>query len=458
MSYSEKELLMLSNFVYLDASLQDGTVSEILSQYMTPEGTFTEESVRMAGCGGGLDLEQVSELFTQMKAECDANPNGFGNLSAARRLEESDVRGVCYTDRSNQEPVVVFRGTGGTTEAWQDNMYGGFQNDTRLQKVAADFVRYECGSFDNITVTGHSKGGNLSQYVTVMNSDKISACVSFDGQGMNDDFIKVNSSLISAASGKIKSISAHNDFVNILLTSIAGTVMYVENKGTGVDAHSSFYLLTSNEYDENGNFISEKEQSLLAKSMKNTTDNIVKVMGLGNNTDNIIIGGILGEAIATMVMADGMEDVKKGLEKAASEAMLTFSVKINSLFGRDDKISTILPSGGVYFDHDRVKTACAYSAEDREYNIKNMNRTGEVMRNLDINIASRLYAELAIGRIIDKMEKLSAKMVGLEDIMNMSCDKYRERESMITLQMKCSGRLETSSPCHPMLYQSSYPC
>lgn len=44
---------------------------------------------------------------------------------------------------------------------------------------AADVV---LESYDSITVTGHSKGGNKAQYVTVL-SDKVDRCISMDGQG-----------------------------------------------------------------------------------------------------------------------------------------------------------------------------------------------------------------------------------------------------------------------------------
>ena len=51
-------------------------------------------------------------------------------------------------------------------------------------------MKYECANYTDITVTGHSKGGNMSQYATVMCSGQVSKCISFDGQGFNKDFIE----------------------------------------------------------------------------------------------------------------------------------------------------------------------------------------------------------------------------------------------------------------------------
>ena len=437
--YSEKELLMLSNFVYLNVSKQDGTISEILSEYRSSDGSFTEESVRAAGTGGGLDSKQVSELFTVMQEECDKSGSDFGELSAARRLEEEDVRGICYTNKMDENPVVVFRGTGGTKEAWTDNMYGGFETDTRIQKEASDFVKYECAAYENISVTGHSKGGNLSQYVTVMNGDKIASCVSFDGQGMNADFIGQNSENLSKYGGKIKSICAYNDFVNILLTTIAGTVLYVKNSESGVNAHSSFYLLKSNEYDQNGNFISGVSQSPVEKSMKKITDIITGLIGAGDDADNLILGGILGEAVATMVMAGSDEEVKDSLKKAASEAMLAVSLKFDSFFNETGDESMALPSQGVYFDRQGVNALAISLSDNMLLTDKMAKKTEKVMENLDISIASRFYADLALGRMVERMGELSVKMEEMEELLNVACEKYASKEAMIALRMQSQG-------------------
>ena len=42
---------------------------------------------------------------------------------------------------------------------------------------------------NNITVTGHFKGGNKAQYVTIV-TDRIGRCVSFDGQGFSKEFLE----------------------------------------------------------------------------------------------------------------------------------------------------------------------------------------------------------------------------------------------------------------------------
>ena len=434
-NYSEEQLLMLSNFVYLGASQNEGTISEVLSMYENADGTFSKESVSRVGIGGGLDADEVSDLFTRMKAECAKDPS-FGDLSPARRLEESDIRAVCYTTSSDENPVVVFRGTGGTKEAWRDNVYGAYNDNTRLQNTADEFVRYECGAYEDITVTGHSKGGNLSQYVTVMNDDKISRCVSFDGQGFNDEFIADNAERIAKSAPKIKSICAYNDYVNVLLGAIAGTVLYVNNNESGVNAHSSYHLLASNDFDADGNFTDQKSQSLIAKAIGKVSGDIASVISLMDDGDNFILCTLLGDTVANIVMAEGSDGAAEGIKKSVKEGMAVISVKMNSVF--DDKESEIksLPSGGVYFDEMGIREAAGNFYEHRNMTIRVIDRIAELKEVNDYGFAERIYSNMALERITDRLTDINNRIVLMEEVLESAARRYRAKEMLIASQME----------------------
>ncbi|MFR1474249.1 MAG: Mbeg1-like protein [Hydrogeniiclostridium mannosilyticum] len=79
---------------------------------------------------------------------------------------------------------MVYRGTG--DGEWLDNGLGMTQASTRQQEEAARYFDYVVehnglNGSDDITVTGHSKGGNKSQYVTVNSEykDYIDQCISW---------------------------------------------------------------------------------------------------------------------------------------------------------------------------------------------------------------------------------------------------------------------------------------
>ena len=197
---SEEELLLLSNYVYMEASTDPMTIGESLDRFRNAQGTFDENSVAAAGIGGGMTRAQAADLFTRM----DAMPASFQELYPSRIKNSADLRGICYTqgEMDGGEGTVVFRGTGGTYNAWHDNVLGEYLPSTGIQKQAADFVNYDCMGFDQLTVTGHSKGGNLAMYTTVMCAS-VAVCVSFDGQGFSLAFLHENMARIAEVSGKI---------------------------------------------------------------------------------------------------------------------------------------------------------------------------------------------------------------------------------------------------------------
>jgi len=428
--YSEKELLMLSNFVYLPCSLYNKSIEEILDMYRDGSGYFTNESVAPAGKGGGFSNEEICVLFTEMNRECKENPD-FGKLSAARQLNGGYVRAVCYTGQKDDEAVIAFRGTGGSSAAWTDNFKGGYENDTKMQKLSADFVRNECSAYNNITVTGHSKGGNLSQYVTVACSGQIKNCVSFDGQGFNEEFINSNKEAVSEAAGKIKSISAYNDFVNILLTPIAGCITYVNN-GSGIaDAHSSLALLVNNEYDQNGNFTTKHKQSAISGLLKNMTDRIVREINPYDTLDKSLFSFLAGSTISTALCAQR--------EKLMSDTGGSLMAGLSTLFlkkiadrGAFDEANTVVVINEIYFDNTGVRrTIDEYDAivvilKELIVNIEDVNE--RIARNITMKIYSERKLMVICDNIETIVEKINRLSMTLEDVRS----RYEEREKNLS--------------------------
>lgn len=310
---TEQELLLLSNYVYMDASTDGMTIGESIGRFKNAQGTFDENSVAKAGIGGGMSPEQAADLFTRM----DAMPDSFRNLYPSRVKNDADFRGICFTDgkKDGGGGTVVFRGTGGTYDAWHDNVVGEYLPSTAIQKEAADFVRYDCMGFSDLTVTGHSKGGNLAMYTTVMCPASVAACVSFDGQGFSRAFLEAYAQAVETASGKIRSISAHNDFVNILLHSIAGEAVYAKNGAGGIDAHSSYCLLTENDFDENGNLTSLCAQSFGAWALSEVLSEMTDCMDILPEDGNEEISNLLAAYVAAIMS----EDKGKEFEEAQIE-------------------------------------------------------------------------------------------------------------------------------------------
>ena len=416
--YSEKQLLLLSNFVYLPCSLLDEPISGILNYYKDESGSFTVESVSGAGVGGGLSGAEIKELFVQMEIECD-NDQNFASLSASRKLNDGYVKAICYTDSADENAVIAFRGTGGSNEAWTDNFRGGYEQDTNMQRLAAEFVRRECGIYSNITVTGHSKGGNLSQYVTVECENQVEKCVSFDGQGFNSDFIEKNKDKIDVAAPKIKSISAYNDYVNILLTSIAGSILYVENDSSIASAHSSLSLLLNNSYDENGNMTSKRNQSVVSSTLKKLTDKVVDTLNTYDKCDKSILSRIAGKAIATALESGDLEGLEKSAGVVAGGATALFVKKMADQGGFNVKEVTIF-TPELYYDSNGLGEVIEhYDNVSRKLELI-QSKVNDINDRISQNITMKLYSERMLNKTSNKLEETihDVKMLAavLEDI------------------------------------------
>ena len=135
-------------------------------------------------------------------------------------------RSVFLCDPANNEAIVVFKGTQSDAE-WIDNVAGLYQVPTTFQENALKwFQSLPLDDYDIITVTGHSKGGNKSKFITLLD-DRVTNCFSYDGQGFSDEFIKKYSSQIRQNEGKILNIIEESDFVNILLNDVGSKKFYL---------------------------------------------------------------------------------------------------------------------------------------------------------------------------------------------------------------------------------------
>ena len=144
-------------------------------------------------------------------------------------IESQDAgggRSALLYDPANNEAIVAFKGTEGDAE-WIDNLSGLCRVPTPYQQSALDwFQSLDLSGYDIITVTGHSKGGNKSKFITLMD-ERVDNCFPMDGQGFNDDFVKRYSDNIREYGDKILNINAESDFVNILLNDVGKRTFYL---------------------------------------------------------------------------------------------------------------------------------------------------------------------------------------------------------------------------------------
>lgn len=253
---SHSELLLLNNLIYTKYVKDGRTVGDIIAaaEKDIAKGTFNANYE--------MTLQEWQDVFDQVKANeklCSYTVTNYVSNP------DTEMRAACFiNDTSNPTDVnVIFRGTRGPYE-WHDNGETLYMSDTPAQLAAKEYIEklpQEYGN--NLTVSGHSKGGNKAQYVTVT-TGRVGECVSFDGPGFSDLFIEKYKSRIEANRSKMVNISAEHDPVNALLKPIVGKRIFIktENQGANLFMNHKFNIML----DGDGNLRPEaKEPGTLAQ-------------------------------------------------------------------------------------------------------------------------------------------------------------------------------------------------
>lgn len=432
--YSERDLLMLSNYVYFTCSTNEGTIGENIAALKNEDGSYDIQKLyRQGAISCNISKDEAIRFLDDLEAD-----EKLSGLKTLKCLEEKDIRAVCYGNGEKDGSCVIFRGTGGTYDAWYDNVTGEYEEDTKLQKVAADFVKNKCSEYENITVSGHSKGGNLAQYVTVVCDEKIDKCISYDGQGFGKKFIRSYKNEIKNAQNKITSISAYNDYVNILLTAIAGKRLFMRNSGQLLDGHSSFTLLDSITFNDDGS-INEKASRVIqgpaAYALEKAIGNITNVIDIMPDNGAEKVSNIIGTFVSAIMSDDMGEEYEKTQFIDAVKAFGSYSENMLSALGSINTPFSIVFCNNE-FNSVSAKRACSMVDDMLRMLDHIACQIEEISRNIDYSITGRVYTDKALAEIINKtyhnrkvVEKLRN---GLIEIIRI----YEEDETYLSTSLQ----------------------
>ena len=233
---NKEQLLLLNELMYASDTPPQVDIVGNGSNYKTV-GEFVnvlyQNQQNYTGTGGFSEF-MTEKDWGQILTAVRNDPQLMDMQIIAHNVDTSGGGGasVALGDPSTNNAVVIFKGT--ATAEWKDDFTGGYQTDTPYQQNAkAWFDSLDLDGYDNVTVTGHSKGGNKAMYIAVT-SDEVDNCVSFDGQGFSDEFVEKYKDQIAARQGLIENHCAEKDYVNLLLNQI----------GTEFDKYS--YVLNAN--------------------------------------------------------------------------------------------------------------------------------------------------------------------------------------------------------------------
>ena len=215
-SLTEEQLLLLNNLVYRK-ELSD--IEELPQNNDKTVRAALKKTKRTAQ--QHMNSDEWAAIYKMAQSDPEILDLEVTNV---KYDSETGARMACFVNPKTGEAVAVFAGTG--ANEWRDNTVGGAVSDTPQQRQALEWFNQL--PYRDITVTGHSKGGNKAMYVFIL-SDKAKSCYAFDGQGFSNEFLSKYMAQIAAKKANIYLISNYRDFVNILLNPITDNTRYIVN-------------------------------------------------------------------------------------------------------------------------------------------------------------------------------------------------------------------------------------
>jgi len=268
---THEELSLLNSLIYIETDLwnrSDVKLGDIIKELLRNPNWRPGGAMSRAECEDILKAVQKNPSLCQLELfkVPDSDYKEYNTKPSLSRV---------LTFKNGNNPIVVFKGTEGEEE-WADNVLGGVDDGTDAQERALAHMKilHEKYGFENITVSGHSKGGNKAMFVSVL-LGYVTQCVAFDSQGFSIDFYNKYKDLIEARKYIITEYAPDKAIVNPLLISIAGTTIIISTEGLPPELMSVLYH-TPNIFfaiDADGNVAFHKigERSELSKFINELT-------------------------------------------------------------------------------------------------------------------------------------------------------------------------------------------
>lgn len=411
---NEQQLVLLNSLVYLNANYSPkASVGSIVTQLLQ-EGILDHMDI-----GGGMTKEDARDMLQEIAKD---------ETLCALKIDSSvntEIRGVCFVSPEN-EAVIVYRGTGPYYAAWDDNCQGGYLSDTDMQQEALEFAQNCAQRYDDITVSGHSKGGNMAQYVTVLLGEEVDRCVSFDGQGFGDEFLEKYADEIEANSGKIRNVCAYNDYVNILLESIAGETVYLNNDSKdfikGGHYIYDLYRTPGNELKD-GKYVQNKNQAGYIKIAKFLADKLIDYTdkaGISDPFKEFLIYSLIGMAMGALISDESKswssinwgKILEEFLENVEDYIEAGISGKVN---GREVNHSISVNTDAIR-EYSAAMSTAASEIETLRGQIQALQRA--MASNIINGVAVGLPLQIVLGQLdteVTKLEKLATFLSRVSD-------------------------------------------
>lgn len=273
MAYTDREMRNFTQIAYAD--LTKGY--EELCKKNPGKTSFTINEVKEASIEAGVPKSKL----VQLNCLTDSQLNDWKIAGIHDTNSQNGFYG-CIVETSPGNVAVGFRGSEsmGSLDNVINDWVGadiGLVNSTctnQQEEVDRFLLKYQSqlNGYDNLAMSGHSLGGNLAEYATIVSGkygldDNISQCMSMDGPGFSDEFILKYRKEIQNMSPVMR--HPRWSFVGTMLNDLPGVeyeYIKVSNEANTVDdekysavtRHDTKYL----EYDEKDRLVHGEQDGL----------------------------------------------------------------------------------------------------------------------------------------------------------------------------------------------------
>lgn len=294
MAYTDIQMRAFTQIAYmdLDRRYQDYCTNNNVSSVPLNE-LLTEDQKQQL-----IDLDIKEEEIATWKISGIHNTNDTNGFYAC--IIETSENGEAAVGFRGSEDMLV---TSNMVNDWVKADLGLVNSTCTNQQAEVECFLAEYSSvlskYNNLAMTGHSLGGNLAEYATVVSykyglDKNIKQCMSLDGPGFSNEFISEYREQIDKMSGVMN--HPRWSFVGTMLSDLPGvSYRYVEvsNKENkeeynSLTRHDTVYL----DHDDNGNFIPGEQDRLscITSLMSKGLDRMPQSKG---NTFITVLGSLM---------------------------------------------------------------------------------------------------------------------------------------------------------------------
>ncbi len=274
--------------------------------------------------GSEEDYRDRQRQYRVLANACKNNPR-FANLTIDKQsnltgdYKEGGLEAAVFKGAGGYT-IFAYRGTG--AGEWIDNGQGlgGIEITSDQQEEAKKYFDKVIGEMEaedknlQVIVTGHSKGGNKAQFVTINSEykDLIKYCYNFDGQGMSPEAIedfkkKYGEEEYLKAINKMYGFYADNDFVNGLGVSIIPENHITYFKCTLVNSIKDFqkYHFPDGYINDDGSFSDTCAQGEWSKLIENISEDIMCLSPLVRSRITAAVMGVAQDKLGNKTPVNG---------------------------------------------------------------------------------------------------------------------------------------------------------